>query len=124
MSLLPRFVWLPPWQILVGLPRFPSAALAIRVAFVVSVLSVQARRASRNERFVIGVAALSYDTCVRHVVGVLALSTGNARTVALSCRSTRVGAMRIVVFVQWLWLSNVCGVHRIRLEEVVPLSVK
>ena len=32
--------------------------------------------------------------------------------------------MRIVVFVQWLWLCNVCGVYRIGPEEVIALSVK
>ena len=99
MRLLPRFVWLPPWEVFVSLSRFPTAAFAIGVACVIAVLAAEARRACWDERLIVWIAALAYDPRVGHVVGALPLAASSALAIALPGRGTRVWAVRIVVLV-------------------------
>ena len=61
MLLLPRLMWLSSWKVPMSLSRFPTAAISVGVADVISILAAFARGAGRNERLVVWVAAFAYD---------------------------------------------------------------
>ena len=118
MCLMSGFMWLPSWKVLMGLPWCPAAAFTIGVAIVVACLSALACRAGWNARLLIGIAAFADDPCVFHIVSSLSLPASPTVAVCKSARSTRIWAVRIVVFIQGLRLSDICKVDWVGMDGV------